>query len=135
MYMEASKPLRTALCVYESIRLAFLIEVFVILQPEGTMPFPWLALISPGAMFLLMTVFWWIDTRYALFSPLYLAGKIFSAFAVLFWFFLAKNDIIKQFLSSNTALFLTLGIPSFLLLGDTLSALAAMIMFKENERR
>jgi hypothetical protein len=86
-------------------------------------------------MFLLMTVFWRIDMRYALFRPLYLAGKIFSAFAVLFWFFLAIFDIMKQFLSSNTALFLTLGIPSFLLLGDILSALAVMIMFKENERR
>jgi hypothetical protein len=135
MYMEASEPLRTALCVYESIRLAFLIEVFVILQPEGAMPFPWLALISPGAMFLLMAVLLRSVMRYALFRPLYLAGKIFSAFAVLFWFFLAKNDIIKQFLSSNTALFLTLGIPSFLLMGDMLSALAVVIMFRENERR
>jgi hypothetical protein len=134
--MEAFKPLRTALCVYESIRLVFLIEVFVILQPESATPFPWLALISPGAMFLLMAIFWQVDMpRYALFCPLYLAGKIFSAFAVLFWFFWAKNDILNQFLSIGTALFLALGIPFFLLTGDILSALAVMIIFKENERR
>jgi hypothetical protein len=133
--MEAFRPLRTALCIYESIRLAFLIKVFTILQPEGAMSFPWLALISPGAMFLLMTVFWRLDMpRYALFSPLYLAGKILSALTVLFWFFSAKNDMIRQFLGGSAALFIASGILVFLLLGDMLSALAVMIIFKENKR-
>jgi hypothetical protein len=136
MYMDAFGPLRTVLCIYESIRLAFLIKVFSILQPEGTMSFPWLALISPGALFLLMVVFWRIDmSRYALFRPLYLAGKILSILTVVFWFFSAENDMIRQFLLNSAPLFIASGILVFLLLGDMFSALAVMIIFKENKRR
>jgi hypothetical protein len=83
-----------------------------------------------------MVVFWRIDmSRYALFHPLYLTGKILSVFTVLFWFFLSKNDMMKQLLGSSVALYITLGILFFLLLGDVLSALTVRIIFKESERR
>ena len=136
MYMKAFKPLRAALCVYESIRLAFLIQVLIILQPEGAMPFPWLALISPGALFLLMAVFWLIDMpRYALFRPLYLTGKTMSAVAVLFWLFLGKSGTMKQLLYGVAASFAVPGVLFFMLPGDMLSALAVLIIFKEKKRR
>jgi hypothetical protein len=138
MYMEAFRPLRTALCLYESIRFAFLIKAFTILQPEGAVSFPWLALISPGAMFLLMAVFWRIDmSRYASLRPLYLAGKILSVLTVIFWFCSGKYDMdmMGQFLGSSAVFILSSGILFLLLLGDLLSTLAVMIIFKENQRR
>ena len=134
--VEAFRPLRAALCVYEGIRLVFLIEVFIILQPEGTMSFPWLAVVSPGAMFLLMALFWLIDMpRYASFRPLYLAGKTMSAAAALFWLFLSENDTIKQIFSGAAASFAAPGVLFFMLPGDMLSALAVLILFKDNKRR
>ena len=44
------------MCIYESLRLAFLVGAFLLLQPQGEVSFPWLALVAAGAMFLLMAL-------------------------------------------------------------------------------
>jgi len=120
--MTASRPLRTALCVYECMRLAFLVGAFVLLQPEGDAPFPWLALIAPGAMFLLMALFWRLNmARYRVYGPLYLAGKGISVITAIFWLFFLKSYMIGELLLYNAALFIAPGIAFFLILGDILS--------------
>jgi len=120
--MKASRPLRTALCVYECLRLAFLVGAFMLLQPEGAAPFPWLALITPGALFLLMALFWRLDMfRYRVYGPLYLAGKGFSVITTIFWLFFVESYIIRELLLSGAALFIVPGMVFFLILGDILS--------------
>jgi hypothetical protein len=103
-------------------RLAFLVGAFVLLQPEGAVPFPWLALITPGAMFLLMALFWRLNrTRYRVYAPLYLAGKGLSIITVMFWIFFVKGYMIKELLFSGVALVIVPGVVFFLMLGDMLS--------------
>ena len=122
MNNNASLPLRTVLCVYECMRLASLIGAFVLLQPEGAIIFPWLALITPGAMFLLMALFWLLDmSRYRAYCPLYLAGKGISIITVMFWIFFIKSYMIKELFFYEAALFVASGVVFFLILGDILS--------------
>ena len=88
------------------------------------MAFPWLTVMTPGAMFFLMTLFWLLNaSRYRLFCPLYLAGKGIGVITAMFWFFFAKSDTIREILFSGLALFILPGIVFFLMLGEALSAL------------
>ena len=118
------------LFVYECMRLVFLTGVFMILQPEGEAPFPWLALITPGALFFLMALFWLQDPRYRLFCPLYLAGKGFSVVTFMLWIFFTGTDIIKELLFGKLALYIAPGTVFFLLLGDMLSVWTVVILMK-----
>jgi hypothetical protein len=103
-------------------RLIFLIGAFVLLQPEGAITFPWLCLITPGAMFLLMTLFWRLNmARYRAYGPLYMAGKGLSVVTVMFWLFFAEGYMIKELLLYGAALLIAPGIAFFLILGDILS--------------
>jgi len=135
--METLKPLRTALCVYECIRLAFLVGVFILLQPEGASAFPWLALITPGAMFLLIMLFWRINiTYYRAYGPLYLAGKGLSIITTMFWLFFTKSSMIRELFYHDAALLIVPGIVFFLMLGDMLSIwLVNGIIKSTSERR
>jgi len=120
--MELFRPLRTALCVYECMRLVFLVGAFVLLQPAGEITFPWLALITPEAMFLLMALFWRLNMfRYRVYCPLYLAGKGLSVITTMFWIFFIKSYMIRELLFFGAALFIVPGIVFFLILGDILS--------------
>lgn len=106
--------LKVVLCIYEGLRLLFLIGAFMLLQPAGEAHFPWLALITPGAMFLLMALF-------HLYGPLYMAGKGLSVITTVIWLFFAKNYIMNEMFYSAAAIFITPGTVFFLLLGDMLS--------------
>jgi len=128
--MDTSRPLRITLFVYECMRLVFLTGVFMILQPEGEAPFPWLALITPGALFFLMALFWLQDARYHLFFPLYLAGKGFSVVTFMLWLFFTGNDIINDLLYGRLARYIAPGTVFFLLLGDMLSVWTVIILMK-----
>ena len=135
--MEAFRPLRTVLCVYECLRLAFLVGVFVLLRPEGEAAFPWLALITPGAMFPLITLFWRLNmARYRAYGPLYLAGKALSITTTMFWLFFLKSSMIGELFLHGMALLIVPGIVFFLVLGDILSVwLVNTIMRNAGERR
>jgi hypothetical protein len=103
-------------------RLAFLVGTFVLLQPEGAITFPWLALIAPGAMFLLMVLFWRLNmSRYRVYGPLYLAGKGLSVITTMFWLFFVRSYMIRELLFYGAALIIAPGIVFFLILGDMLS--------------
>jgi hypothetical protein len=111
-------------------RLVFLTGVYMILQPEGQAPFPWLALITPGALFFLMALFWLQDPRYHLYFPLYLAGKGFSVVTFVFWLFFTESDIIKELLNGLLARYIVPGTVFFLLLGDLLSVWTVILIMK-----
>jgi hypothetical protein len=129
--MEKDRLLRSVLCVYEGLRLAFLVGAFVLLQPEGTAMFPWIALISPGALFLLMAVFWSLNmSRYRAYCPLYLAGKGLSVITTMFWLFFAKRYMIRELFFDGTALIIVPGIVFFLVLGDIISAWLVTIIMR-----
>jgi hypothetical protein len=114
-------------------RLVFLIGGFMVLQPEGEAPFPWLALITPGALFFLMALFWLQEPPNRLFCPLYLAGKGFSVVTFLFWIFFSGNDMIKEMLYVHLARYTVPGAVFFLLFGDALSIWTVIIIMKGNK--
>jgi hypothetical protein len=128
--METSRPLGITLFVYECVRLVFLTGVFILLQPEGEIPFPWLALITPGALFFLMALFWLLDARYLLFCPLYIAGKGFSVITFLLWLFLAENYTIREMIYSYAAWYIAPGTVFFLLIGDIISVWTVILIMK-----
>jgi hypothetical protein len=129
-------PLRAVLCFFEGIRFAFLVGSFIRLQPAGELAFPWLALITPGALFLLMALFWLLDVaRYRVFCPLFLAGKGLSIITAVVWLFYEKSTIIKELLFDSKASYVVLGIVSFLVLGDLLSTVIAAKIMKVSEGR
>jgi len=102
----------------------------MVLQPQAETPFPWLALITPGALFFLMALFWLLNARYLVFCPLYLAGKGFSVITAVFWLFFEGNDMIRELLYGRLALLIAPGIAFFLYLGDMLSAWAVVTVTK-----
>jgi hypothetical protein len=113
---------RSGLCLYEGLRFFFLIGVFLFLEPIGNVNFPWLAMITPGAMFLLIALFLRLNLdRYLVYAPLYLAGKGLSVITTIFWLFFAKSYIISDLLFNKAALYIMVGIVLFLLLGDIIS--------------
>jgi len=128
--MDTSRPLRITLFIYECMRLVFLTGIFMVLQPKGEAPFPWLALITPGALFFLMALFWLRDTSYLSFSPLYLAGKIFSVFSFMFWLFFIEDDMIRGLLYGSLPRYIAPGTVFFLLLGDLLSVWTVILITK-----
>jgi len=128
--MDISRPLRITLFVYECMRLVFLTGIFMVLQPEGEAPFPWLALITPGALFFLMALFWLQDSNYLLFCPLYLAGKGFSVVSFIFWLFFKQDDMMKVLLYGGLARYIAPGTLFFLLLGDLLSVWTVILIMK-----
>ena len=129
--MRGFKPTGTALCVYEGLRVVFLAAAFLVLQPEGGAAFPWIAAISPGALFFLMALFWRLDrSRYRAYGPLYLAGKRISIITTLLWYFLQKNDTIHYMPVDNPARLIMPGIIVFFLLGDMISSWQAVRLMK-----
>jgi len=120
--MEKFRPLGAFLCVYEIARLIFLTGAFVHLQPVGTAPFPLLALITPGALFFLMALFWTLDLpRYRVYGPLFLVGKGLGIITAVFWILFTDTYMIGELLQGTEWLLAT-GIVLFLVPGDTLSA-------------
>jgi len=129
--MEVFRFPRTILCIYECLRLAFVIGAFVLLQPAGTASFPWLALITPGAMFMLMALFWRLNMdRYRSYGPLFTAGKGLSIITTIFWLFFIKSSMIRELFLSDTALFMVLGMVFFLVIGDILSVWLVITIIK-----
>jgi len=105
----------------------------MVLQPEAETPFPWLALITPGALFLLMALFWMQDARYSLFSPIYLAGKGFGIVTFTLWLFFTGNGMMGRLFYSKLAWFTVPGAVLFLLLGDALSVWTVIIIMKNKK--
>jgi len=133
--MNTIRPVRTALCVFDGLRLGFIIFAFMILQPKGELPFPWLALVTPGAMFFFISLFWQINiARYHLLSPLYLTGKGFSILSTALWLFFMKSDTIRELLFNSLTRVIVPGIAVFLFLGDLITVWLVIRMFYMKEQ-
>ena len=104
------------------------------LQPGATTPFPMLALVTPGALFLLMALFWTLDMpRYVVYGPLFLVGKGLSIITTLFWIFFADTHMIIELLGSAEMIFAA-GVIAVLVPGDMIStALVIKIMRRQTE--
>ena len=119
--MESFRPQGAVLCIYEVARLVFLMGAFVQLQLGGVTPFPLLALITPGALFVLMALFWLLDMpRYRVYGPLYLVGKGLGIITTIFWIFFMDNYMIREVLLGADRFFV-FGIVLFLVPGDMFS--------------
>ena len=127
--MTVYRPLRAGLCIYECIRLGFLLAAFTALRPgEGT-AFPWLTYGASNALFPLMALFLLLDNaRYAGYAPLYAAGKCVSFFATIGWCVISRQHLLAAALRDNTFLFVAPGILGILLFGDMLSVAAGLII-------
>lgn len=111
------------LCLYELVRIGFLLGAFVALQPAWELPFPTLPAITPGGLFFIMALFLALDARrYIAFCPLYLAGKVLSVVISLIWIFFADIHTMAAFLD-GTRRFFVAGFVIFLVAGDMLCAL------------
>ena len=122
---------RTILCGYECLRLAFVTAAFALLQPMGTVAFPWLALITPGALFLLLALFWRLNlARYRSYGALFIAGKALSVTTTIIWLLFIKSFIIRELFINDAAVFLIPGIIFFLLIGDILSIWLVVTIIK-----
>jgi len=119
--METFRPRGALLCLYEIARLVLLMGALAQLQPVGLTPFPMLALVTPGALFFLMALFWLLDLpSYRVYCPLFLVGKGLSIITTMFWIFFTDNYIIRELLV-GTERFFALGIVLLLVPGDAFS--------------
>ena len=131
-FMETTRPLRAMLCLYEVARLGVLVGALLTLQP-GWAPLPLLAMIAPGALFLLMALFLLLDlTRYEAYGPLFLVGKGLSVVTVGVW--LALMDINTIFeIPDFTEFRWALGTIMFLGPFDVLSACMAAAIIRRRK--
>jgi len=69
------------LFIVECVRLSFLSEGLGILMSSAEGAFPWHIFAVPNALFVLMALFLWLDvTKYGVYLPLYISGKLLSLF-------------------------------------------------------
>jgi len=93
--------------------------------------FPWLALVTPLALFFLMSLFMTINIqRYGSFSSLFMAGKVISLISTSLWLFFENNTIIWDLHIGSMTPYIALSIAVFLLLGDLLSVWLVIRMQK-----
>jgi hypothetical protein len=87
--MNVYKPLRIGLFFYEVFRALLLAGLFIFFSPleganGGVFPSP--AYMTPNALFPLMVLFLWIrPAEFAVYLPLYLAGKVITIIAFYAW--------------------------------------------------
>jgi hypothetical protein len=128
--MNNFKSLRAALFIYECIRLAVLVGIFMFLQPYGG-TFPVLVYAAPNALFLLMAVFLLIDPeRYDPYAPLYLAGKCICLFSIVLWFIVSWAAYTAQLAGNPTVLRALL----FMFIGEILSIVGGTALVKKGKR-
>jgi len=80
--MRTYSPLYGALFIIECARFSFLTGLLAILRHSAGTVFPWQIYAVPNALFVLITLFLWLDnSKYALFSLLYISGKALCLFS------------------------------------------------------
>ena len=139
--MMKYKPLRTALLGYEIIRIAMLSLMFAYCFPlEGATQignFPYIAYLTPNALFPLMALFFFISlAEYRIFLPLYLAGKTIMLITFYVWSAVylrpAMNEPLMGLSPEKYANGIVLLLGSFVLgFGDTLSILGSWFLIRK----
>jgi len=136
--MEKFRPIGVVLCVYEAARIAFVAAAIAFLMPEWDSPIPLLALVSPGALFLLLALFLTLDApRFRAFGPLFLAGKALGVMTAVVWLVFAvflADDLAVAAMGMRAAeeRFFASGVVLFLVPGDVLSACMMTALMRRN---
>ena len=124
--MRSLRPQGAVLCSYEAVRLFSLTGAFVQSQAAAALPFPVLPLITPGALFFLMSLFWLLDApRYRAYGPLFAVGKGLGVVTAVSWLLLTDGSVLREFLVGPGRFFVP-AVVFFLIPGDVLSAWLAM---------
>jgi hypothetical protein len=112
--------LRAGLFIYECFRLLW------VMGPGGQFGIPALAVYAaPSALFPLMALFFWLDSsRYGVYVPLYMAGKIISICAAVGWLIFFRLNIMNIELSFGVVQL------EIMLCGDIFSVAAASFINK-----
>ena len=106
--MDAFRPLRAALFIYECLRILLLVVLLFILPVEGGFPeegyfisgtgpsgtfFPYIVYLSTNALFPLMTLFVWLKpAEHRNYLSLYIAGKIIAAVSFYAWGYFSTRE-------------------------------------------
>ena len=127
--MISFRPHGAVLCLYETARLFFITGAFAHSHAGSATSFPILPLLTPGALFFLMSLFWLLDaTGHRAYGPLYLTGKALGIITAAVWILLADGHLAREFVGGSERFFAS-GVVFFLIPGDLLSAwLAFRIM-------
>jgi hypothetical protein len=122
--MKISRLLKPILFAGECIRITALTTMYAVLQPAGSIAFPWIVFTASGALYPLITLFFWLDSeRYKSYIMLYFAGKCVNISSLLGWFIITRRGTMNVLLLETG--YLT-GI--ILLIGDILSILIVFMM-------
>jgi hypothetical protein len=98
--MNEHRVLRGGLFFYEVFRVLLLAGLFLFFSPlEGAAKggvFPFLAYVTPNALFPLMALFLWVGIgEFEAYLPLYLAGKIIAVIAFYAWGFFSFRPALE----------------------------------------
>jgi hypothetical protein len=137
--MNTYRPLRAVLFFYELLRLFLLAIFFAVFSPfEGAVKgrvFPYLAFVTPNALFPLITLFMWLKLEdYRNYLSLYSAGKVIGVAAFYAWgiFSLRAGPGPESLgISSQLEVIVLLGGSFFLNLGDILAVLGSRVLAKK----
>jgi len=143
--MEALKPLRAALFIYECLRILLLVVLLFLAPPGNGIPsgiglqegsfsswafFPYFVYLSANALFPLMALFIWLKPgEYRNYLTLYMAGKIIAAVSFYAWGFFSSREFpgVENIVRSITLL----GGSIFICLADILSVGGAWALKKK----
>jgi hypothetical protein len=142
-YMNEYKPLRAVLFFYEVLRVLLLAGLFVFFSPlEGAAKggvFPFLAYVTPNALFPLMALFLWMrPEEFPSYVPLYLAGKVIAVIAIYAWGALVfvpalALPLLGVEVGDVTAAIALLSGGFIISLGDALSILAGSVLKRKTK--
>jgi len=125
--MKISVLFKPVLFAGECVRITALTTIYAVIQPPGYNNFPWIIFAASGALYPLITLFYWLDSeRYKSFIKLYLAGKCVNISSLLGWLIIIKRGTMNIMLT-GTGYFTGI----ILLIADILSILIILLMRKD----
>ncbi|GHT55303.1 hypothetical protein FACS1894109_01580 [Spirochaetia bacterium] len=132
--MGMYRPLRGILFLYECVRFSALVWAVGLTTGEGA-AFPVLVYGVANALFLLMALFVRLDPiRYGVYVPLYTAGKVIAAVAVLGWCVFSREQIVNAVFMSDDSMLTALGLLICIGLGDILSVCGGAVLNRRLKR-
>jgi hypothetical protein len=126
--MDVYRPLRTALFIYECVRLLLLVGFLCFAPPgsaENGISFPYLAFLSSNVLFPLMALFVWLRPgEYSNYLTLHIAGKIVTVVLFYVWEFISFRQVFENLIRS----LILLGGCAFISFVDILSVWGAWVL-------
>jgi len=125
--MKISGFFKFILFLGECVRITALTTTYTFLQPPGYNSFPWIVFAASGALYPLITFFYWFDSgRFKSYVTLYLAGKCVNISSLLGWLIIIKRGTMNVILL-GTGYYTGI----ILLIADILSILIVLLIRKD----